>query len=101
MKNPETHYWIAVCIGHDEVNNKIVASCLTFFARNRFYALEALRGMLPENDSWVRPDGTTRPFRILEMHQCRPQDSDRYMHQYLSSLYDLLGLSESSGPLVA
>lgn len=76
MKKTDDRYWLAFCVGFDEENGKILASILTFWAINRFHALKAIEGMLPDHENWVKPDGTTRPHQLYTLEQCRPEEAE-------------------------
>lgn len=101
MKNNENLYWIAVCVGFNEENGKILASALTFWARNRFYALQAIAAMLPENEAWVMPDGKTRPYQLYTLEQSKPEESDEKIIFYLQTFSDILEASRLGERIVA
>lgn len=90
MKKDDGLYWIALCIGSNSENKKIVASVLTFWARNKFHALKAVEVMLPEHDNWVKADGTIHPHRLLALEQCSPDDAERMCFLYTQTLQDML-----------
>lgn len=90
MKKNNGLYWIALCVGFDGENKKVVASVLTFWARNKFHALKAVEVMLPEHDNWLKADGTTHPHRLLELEQCKPDDAVKMCLLYSEMLQDML-----------
>lgn len=93
MKKNDDLYWIALCVGFNDENKKIVGSVLTFWARNKFYALKAVEVMLPENDNWVKADGTTYPHRLLALEQCTPDDAGRMCLLYSQTFQDMVNVS--------
>jgi hypothetical protein len=90
MKKNDDLYWIAMCVGFDEENKETLGSILTFWARNKFHALKAVEGMLPAEDKWVRPDGTTRPHHLWALEQCSPDDAGRMCMLYSHTFYEMM-----------
>lgn len=90
------HHWIAVCFGIAYEQGRVVASCMTLWATNRFDALNQIKERLPENENWVAPNGKLRPFRVLSLEQCAPSEAEERAMIYMQSLYELM--QEGPGP---
>lgn len=101
MKSTDKLYWIAFCVGFDDDNGKILASALTFWARNRYYALQAITAMLPEHDNWVRSDGTTRPYQLYTLEQCRPDQAEERAMFFAQTFSEVVSASGALGRSVA
>lgn len=96
MKKVSEHYWIAFCVGKNTETNEVLASCLTFWARNRFQALTAIREMLPAQENWTRSDGTTYPHQLWRLEQCRPSEAESKAAFFMQTFCDAAGISPAS-----
>lgn len=94
-------YWIAFCVGKNDELNKVLASCLTFWASNRFYALEAVRTMLPEHENWTKSDGTPVPHSVWRLEQCSEEEAEERIAFYMQTFTDVIGVSGSPSGMVA
>ena len=84
------YHWIAVCVGQAPETGRLLASCLTFWASNRFEALHQIGTFLPDHDNWVAPDGTTRPYKLFRLEQCPPREAEERAMLYMQSLYEAM-----------
>lgn len=89
-------YWIAFCVGTNDETNKVLASCLTFWATNRFYALEAVRTMLPEHENWTRSDGSPVPHMLWKLEQCTEEEAEERAAFYIQTFFEVV----ADGPSV-
>ena len=99
MKEDGKTYWIAFCVGFDDENKRFLASCLTFWALNRFHALQAVAAMLPDHENWTRSDGSPHAHRVWKLTKCKPEESDELAAFYLQTFTDLAGLDMSRSHL--
>lgn len=81
-KIPVQPYWAACVIGHNPELGKMVGSFLSFWAQNRYKALEAVRSQLPDNPQWLDSKGRLIHFTILELRQINPDESEAWMYHF-------------------
>ena len=74
-------YWVAVVVCKKE--ERVLASFLTFWADNRFKALEAVKVMLPENPEYLDDSGKLRPFSFVELRPIKERDAHLYQGAFL------------------
>lgn len=80
-------YWVAVVICQTE--KRILSSFLTFWADNRFKALEAVKTMLPDNPEYLDASGELRPFSFLELRQVKEKDAVLYQNAFFDMFSDV------------
>jgi hypothetical protein len=80
----------------ETVNDQMLTSFLSFWADNRFKALEAIKGMLPDNPKWLTEDGSLYPFTILALHQCKPHEASMYAQEYTERFRVAAGIASSA-----
>lgn len=83
--------WVAFVVGINNDINKTVASFISFEARNKFVALQQIQKNLPDNPNWILKSGEIIPFRILAMHQCKPEEVEMYMQGYVDQFAEMVG----------
>jgi hypothetical protein len=78
----ELPFWAAVVFCNNEDVGQVVGSYMSFYAQNRYKALEFVRNALPENPKFLHPDGKLRPFQLIDLRQIRPSESDEWAHRF-------------------
>lgn len=63
--------WMAIVVAQNEETGVVISSLLTVRASNRFGAQVAVTRAVHRAPDYVRPDGTPRPFRFVELRQVR------------------------------
>lgn len=81
-KIPVQPYWAACVLCHNPELGKMVGSFLSFWAQNRFKALEAIRSQLPDNPQYLDSEGKLLSFTLLELRQINPNQSEAWMHHF-------------------
>lgn len=94
-------YWVAVVICRNEETGQTHASFLTFWARNRFYALEAVRNMLPERSEYVDAFGKLRPFRFIELKPIRENEAILYQGAFLEMFSNSFDSGDMFSPFMS
>lgn len=74
-KKVEVPYWAAFVYCYNPDTNRLSGSFLSFWAQNRFQALQAIRAQLPTNPEYLDASGKLRDFTLLDLRQIRPDES--------------------------
>jgi len=93
------YFWCAFVMCAESVENQTITSYLSFWADNRFKALKAVEGMLPDNPKWLSISGNLRPYTILALHQCKEENSNFYAQIYMNQFRAAVGLAQDEGNL--
>lgn len=78
-------YWIAIVVCQNKETGRVLSSFLTFWARNKFYALQAVKTMLPENPEYLDSTGQLRPFHLIELKSIKEHQVDYYQAAFYES----------------
>ncbi|GGM60827.1 hypothetical protein GCM10008956_40570 [Deinococcus arenae] len=92
-------FWCAFVVCSEPVNNQIISSFLSFYAGNRFLATKKIEDSLPDNPKWENENGTLRPYEILSLQQCKPEETSKYAEIYMNEFRRSMGLSPNEGEL--
>jgi hypothetical protein len=78
----ELPFWAAIVFCNNEDVGQIVGSFMSFYAQNRYKALQYVRENLPDNPKFVNTEGGLRPIQIIDLRQIRPSESDEWAHRF-------------------
>jgi len=95
-KKSEVPYWGAFVYCYNPDVNKILGSFISFWARNKFEALNALRDHLPANPDYLDASGELRPYTLLDLRQIKPEESAEWAELFMSFFSNEFGGYESS-----
>lgn len=100
-KKREMPHWAAFIVCEVTETRQISASFLAFWAQNRYQAGRAIEGMLPDNPKFVDDGGKLRPFTVLALQQCRPDETQKYASAYYREFSAVTGIPiEGLEPLI-
>jgi hypothetical protein len=89
-------YWVAIILCRNEETGRIMSSFLAFWAKNRFYALQAVRNMLPENPEYLDASGNLRPFDLIELKTIKEAEHEFYQAAFFESFQTTFGVESGA-----
>jgi hypothetical protein len=85
----ELPFWAAVVFCDDASGGPLVGSFLSFYAQNRFKALQFIREALPESPEYLDEWGKLKPIRIIDLRQIRESESEEWAARFYTFFYNL------------
>jgi hypothetical protein len=73
----------------------MISSGLAFWAQNRYQAQLAIEGMLPDNPSFLTSEGKLRPYTVLTLKQCKPEEASGQIQFLSQRLIEMMGADVS------
>jgi len=95
-KKSNVPYWGAFVCCYNPDTNRLLGSFLSFWARNRFEALQAVRDHLPANPEYLDEAGKLRAFTLIDLRQIKPEESVEWAELFTSFFSHEFGGCESS-----
>jgi hypothetical protein len=87
---PTLPFWAAVVFCDDARPGPLTGSFLSFYAQNRFQALQFIRETLPESPEYLDERGKLKPIRIIDLRQIRESDSEEWAARFYTFFHNLL-----------
>lgn len=92
-QKPQMPHWVALIICQNTDTKKMISSGLAFWAQNRYQAQLAIEGMLPDNPSFLTDEGKLRPYTVLTLKQCKPEEASGQIQFLSQRLMEAMGMA--------
>jgi hypothetical protein len=81
-------FWAAV-VFCDDASGPLTGSFLSFYAQNRFKALQFIRETLPENPEYLNASGNLKLIRIIDLRQIKECDAEDWAIRFYTFFHNL------------